>query len=213
MRLSIVRVVQELAGASNREFVILLTGQLDATLAGAHLAGDVVAGVVAPDQAQERMRQIEHEGDDFRVRLTTALFSSLVTPIDREDLYRVSRSIDDVLDNLRDFLREWALFQVKAGSALGPLLQAVAAAVTSLREAVAAIDNAPDRVRELAMTSKRANVQVRRQYEIQLAELLRGDVTMRVLKTRELLRRLDVVGLRLGEAADVLSDAAIKRNA
>jgi len=34
---------------------------------------------------------------------------------------------------------------------------------------------------------------------------------MEVLKSRELLRRLDVVGLRLNEAADVLSDAAVKR--
>ena len=34
---------------------------------------------------------------------------------------------------------------------------------------------------------------------------------MEVLKCRELLRRLDVVGLRLNEAADRLSDAAVKR--
>ena len=213
MRLPLVRVVKDLAGASNREFVVLLVGHLDATLAGARLAGDVVAGIVPADQAQERMRRIEHEGDEFRVRLTAALSSSLVTPIDREDLFRVSRSIDDVLDNLRDFLREWELFQLKSGTALGPLLQAVVVAVASLREAVGAIEDAPARITELAMASKRADVQIRRHYEIQLAELFRGDVTMRVLKTRELMRRIDVVGLRLGEAADALSDAAIKRNA
>jgi hypothetical protein len=34
---------------------------------------------------------------------------------------------------------------------------------------------------------------------------------MAVVRRRELLRRLDVVGLRLNEAADRLSDAAIKR--
>ena len=36
---------------------------------------------------------------------------------------------------------------------------------------------------------------------------------MEVIKAREILRRLDVVGLRLNEAADVLSDAAVKRRA
>ena len=36
---------------------------------------------------------------------------------------------------------------------------------------------------------------------------------MDVLKCRELLRRLDVVGLRLNEAADVLADAAVKHRA
>ena len=36
---------------------------------------------------------------------------------------------------------------------------------------------------------------------------------MEVLKVREVLRRLDVVGLRIGEATDALSDAAVKRSA
>jgi predicted nucleic acid-binding protein len=40
---------------------------------------------------------------------------------------------------------------------------------------------------------------------------VRGELRMGVLKEREALRRLDVVGLRLGEAADALSDAAMKQ--
>jgi hypothetical protein len=32
------------------------------------------------------------------------------------------------------------------------------------------------------------------------------------MKARDLLRRLDVVGLRLNEAADALADAAVKRS-
>ncbi len=212
MRLPLVRVIRDLTGASSHEFVELLAGHLDTTLAGARLAGDVVAGIVPPDAAQDRMREIEHQGDEYAVRLTAALSSTLVTPIDREDLVRVSRSIDDVLDNLRDFLREWELFQLKNGAALGPLLDAVVVAIGGLRQAVEALDH-PAQIMELAHAARRAGVQIRRLYELELAGLFRGEVTMRVLKTRELLRRIDVVGLRLGEAADALVDAAVKRNA
>jgi len=35
---------------------------------------------------------------------------------------------------------------------------------------------------------------------------------MKVMKLRDLIRRIDVVGLRIGEAADALSDAAVKRS-
>ena len=42
---------------------------------------------------------------------STSLAGVLVTPVDREDLFRLSRSIDDVLDNLRDFVREWDLYK------------------------------------------------------------------------------------------------------
>jgi hypothetical protein len=38
------------------------------------------------------------------------------------------------------------------------------------------------------------------------------DVTMELIKRRELLRRLDVVGLRLIEAVDALSDGLLKRH-
>jgi uncharacterized protein len=38
------------------------------------------------------------------------------------------------------------------------------------------------------------------------------EVTTEVLRRRELLRRVDVTGLRLAEAADALSDGAVKRS-
>ena len=64
---------------------------------------------------------------------------------------------------------------------------------------------------ESALRSKKAANEIRRLYDVRLARLFRGELTAEVLKSRELLRRLDVVGLRLNEAGDVLSDAAIKR--
>lgn len=46
-----------------------------------------------------------------------------------------------------------------------------------------------------------------------VAEVLdEPEVTPQMLKRRELLRRLDVVGLRLGEAADALADGAVKHS-
>ena len=61
------------------------------------------------------------------------------------------------------------------------------------------------------LASKKSANEIRRQYDVELARLFRGKLTIDVVKSRELLRRLDVVGLRLNEAADRLSDAAIKR--
>jgi hypothetical protein len=39
-----------------------------------------------------------------------------------------------------------------------------------------------------------------------------GPVTAATLRRRELLRRVDVIGLRLGEAANALADGAVKRS-
>ncbi len=94
-----------------------------------------------------------------------------------------------------------------------PLLEAVIQALISLRDAVRVMVDEPSQITARAHASKRAGVQIRRLYQLELASLYRGgDVTMKVLKLRDLIRRIDVVGLRLGEAADALSDAAVKRS-
>jgi hypothetical protein len=63
-----------------------------------------------------------------------------------------------------------------------------------------------------AKAAKKAGNKIRRLYERAVAELLQQELSMEVLRQRELLRRLDIVALRLGEAADALADGALKRS-
>jgi hypothetical protein len=137
----------------------------------------------------------------------------LVTPIDREDLFRLSRSIDDVLDNLRDFVREWDLYGIAADDAYLSLIDATANGLEDLRLAVQTIAKDPKDTSRFALVCKKSANEIRREYDVELGRLFNGELTMEIFKVRELLRRLDVVGLRLNEAADVLSDAAVKRRA
>jgi hypothetical protein len=48
-------------------------------------------------------------------------------------------------------------------------------------------------------------------YQYETARLFEGEVTAETLKMRELVRRVEIVGTRLGEAADALADGAMKR--
>ena len=187
-----------------------LVGQLDATTEGIDLALRAVRGERSGDEARADMASIEHAGDEERSRVVRTLSRSLTSPIDREDLFRLSRSIDDVLDNMRDFVREHALFGLGAEPLLEDLVEAVGDGVLALRDAVVALGDEPGSV-PLASLSAKKN-EIRPRYQQAMASLLSGDITAETLQRRELLRRLDVVGLRLGEAADALADGAIKRS-
>ena len=188
-----------------------LEGQIAETVAACEVACAVADGTTAPVEAHAQIDTIEQRGDALRGELVARLSGVLVEPIDREDLFRLSRSIDDVLDNLRDFVREWDLFKVEAADEFLSLLDATANGVDDLHQAVKTIGRDPWQTSETAMASKHSANEVRRLYHLELARLFSGELTMQVLKSRELLRRLDVVGLRLNEAADRLSDAAVKR--
>jgi len=203
---------RDLTGRSDVILMDLLVGQIDATIAGARLARQVAGGQVASGIGRERMVDIEHRGDDWRARLVVELASALAPPMDREDLFRLSRSVDDVLDNLRDLVRELDLFDIDREPLLDDPLGGVERGVLSLREAVAAFVARPESARVGALAVKKNEVRPR--YQQAVARLLVDDgvVTGLLLKRRELLRRVDVIGLRLGEAADALADGAIKRS-
>lgn len=212
MRPRLSRIIRDLRGSPRSSLVEILLHHLDADLDSASLARALVTGEASPEHASERMTEIEHRGDSLRAQLVAGISRALVTPIDREDLYRLSRSIDDVLDNLRDFVREWSLYAPTTSNAL-PVLEEITYAVREVRAAVAAIAEPDTDVAVRVLAAKKACNTIRRRYESELGQLFSEELSMDVLKRRELLRRLDVVGLRLDEAVNVLADATVKRGA
>lgn len=205
------RIIGDLTGRSHRRTIDLLTAQLDATVKGVDLAADLAAGRIAPAEARVRMADVEHEGDERRAALVAELFTTLTTPIDREDLYRFSRSVDDVLDGLRDLVRETDLFGMPGDPADLPALRAVREGLVSLRGAVAELLGDPGLVHRGAMGARKAAGRVRRAYQEAVAALFREELSAGTLSRRELLRRLDGIGRRLNDAAADLSDALLKR--
>lgn len=210
------RTLGDLTGRNDRRFVELLVQHIETAIRAAETVRVVVSTSDEHDlHLRDEIRRIEHVGDEQRGEMVDAISRALATPIDREDLYRLSRGIDDVLDNLRDFSREWDLFGAAREEVFAPLLDEVIEGMSSMRDAARRIVDAPDEVSLGALEVKRAGTRLRRSYQEAIADLLADDdamVTNETLKTRLLLRRLDIVGLRITQAADVLSDAAVKRS-
>ncbi len=206
------RFVRDLTGRNDGVLIGHLVDQLDATLDGVAWVRSLAAGEVDTARAREQLGSIETTGDEARRALIVELSRTLSAPMDREDLFRLSRSVDDVLDNLRDLAREFDLYRIAAEPLLDDALASIEAGVRGLHDAVDALLEAPDRAARLAADAKKTDV--RASYQHAMAALLGTEdaVTSVTLRRRELLRRVDVTGLRLAEAADALADGAIKRS-
>ncbi len=205
------RMFADLTGRAQRRAVEALAEQLDATVHGVRLAARMTAGELTPALARAGMVEAEHTGDALRVRLISEISSALTTPIDREDLYRLSRSVDDVLDNVRDFVRENDLYQATPDPADTEAVLAVAEGLTHLRRGMDDLIPRPGAVIDSVLAARKCAARVRQHYQNSVAALFDGELSSDVLKRRELLRRLDIVGLRLAECAATLSDAMQKR--
>ncbi|HZR13642.1 MAG TPA: DUF47 family protein [Acidimicrobiia bacterium] len=206
---SLRRLWADLTGRSDDRFIELLDAQIAAVL-------DAVAIIRAalsdwPGSCLADVERLETVGDDRRAELIRELSKSLTTPIDREDLFRLSRSVDDVLDNLHDFAREMDLYEPANRAGFDAVLEAVAKGMDGLHEAIARFSASPQEVLYASRAAKDGASLVRTRYEDAMARVLHAELTTDTMRERELLRRLDVVGLRLGEAADALADGTLKR--
>lgn len=56
---------------------------------------------------------LEHAGDDVTHRVFAALHSTFITPIEREDIVQLARSLDDVLDFVENASDTMLLYKVK----------------------------------------------------------------------------------------------------
>jgi hypothetical protein len=208
----VARLARDFSGRSTDDLIGLLGDQLSCTERGARLVLSMAGGSITAEDAHRCMREVEHDGDQARAGLVATLGRVLTMPIDAEDMFRLSRSIDDVLDNLRDFVREVDLYRPRGLGFALPVAQTLVEGVECLRPALEQLDDPRGKARQATLVTRKAAGQVRRLYQQQLAELLNEPLGNETLKRRELLRRLDVVGLRLGEAADALADGALKRS-
>lgn len=56
------------------------------------------------EQKMAELHEIEHKGDNKRHEITKAIVRSFITPIEREDILKLSQNIDDVTDVVEEIL-------------------------------------------------------------------------------------------------------------
>ncbi|AKU17121.1 DUF47 domain-containing protein [Luteipulveratus mongoliensis] len=205
------RLTSALSGRADDQLVQAVLHQVSTAREGAVLAKSMTAREIGRAKAHERMGAIEHEGDVRRGELVERLSYSITTPIDREDMFRLSRSVDDVLDTLRDFVREAHIYDITRMTRLLPLLDWLIEGLDNLGDAVRDIVDDPGRVVRSALDAKKQAGAICRAYQYEIAELFADDISAETFKRRELVRRLDIAGVRLSVAADALADGAMKR--
>lgn len=59
-----------------------------------------------------RLKEVEHAGDDHTHNIIRRVNSTFVTPFDRDDIYRLASSLDDVLDDVEEAIDLMVLYNI-----------------------------------------------------------------------------------------------------
>ena len=192
-------------------FIKLIHDQAAFTLEGM----EALKAYMAEDtSAAERLTKAEKEADEARRILIAELNKTFVTPFDREDIFALSRTIDDVLDYAYSTVTEMEVLRVKPTAFMLDIAGLLRDAANELLLAVDRLELHPEVANEHAHRAKSLENRVEEVYRAALADLFSGaeDIkhVMKMLKSREVYRHLSNAADRGDEAANVIADIVVK---
>lgn len=194
------------------KFVQSLICQAELTLHGM----DVLEAYMKKRSAKhaESVRQAEKDADEVRRILIDDLNRTFVTPIDREDIFALSRAIDDVMDYAYTTVEEMEVLDVEPNDYLRRMVSLLQDAAEELHLSMLRLKENPGVAAEHASRAKAMENRVESVYREAVADLFSGpeDVhqVMEMLKLRELYRHLSNCADRGDEAANIIHDIVVK---
>lgn len=190
------------------DFYQLLLDQAQMTEQGLRLLQEFLQD---PTEASgNRVKEAEKKADDLRRTLIESLNVTFVTPFDREDIFALSRSIDDMIDYANTTVEEMLLFQAPTNRHLQDMAEALYMGSQHITQAVKGLRHMPDGIHEHIIKAKKSENRIEHLYREALVELFKNPDVVTLLKMREIYRHLSNAGDQGDEAADIISDILVK---
>ena len=158
------------------------------------------------------VRTVEREADELRRILIEELDKTFVTPIDREDIYSLSRAVDDIVDYANTTVDEMEIYEVTGDAHIKEMVDILRKAAGEINDAVKILKDYPKIASEHAVQAKAYENTMERAYHVALADLFKGNDTIYMLKMREIYRHLSNAADRGDEAANIISSIVMKHS-
>lgn len=190
------------------DFFSMLLEQAKMSEEGLRLLCDFVAHPT--DDLGARVESVEKQADELRRTLIFALNRTLVTPFDREDIFALSRAIDDMVDYAWSTVQEMVLFKVETNAHIQKMAAALYQAARHLTRAVEGLRRIDDDLQDHIIQVKKTENLMEHLYREALVDLFQKQDVIALLKLREVYRHLNNAADRGDESADILSDILVK---
>ena len=194
------------------KFLLSLIVQAEITLAGIEALEAYMKK--RSEKHAATVRQAEKDADEARRILIDDLNRTFVTPIDREDIFALSRAIDDVMDYAYSTVEEMEVLAVEPNDYLQRIYVVISESAEEIHLAMLRLKANPGVAAEHATRAKALENRVERIYREAVADLFSGpeDIqhVMEMLKLRELYRHLSNCADRGDEAANVIHDILLR---
>lgn len=194
-------------------FYTLLEGQANAAHEGAIALLRFKEGSTA-EAVRAEVQDLEHKGDKLAHEMEEALAKTFVTPIDREDLQRLSSQLDDILDLANGAIRAAVLYGVASPTEpMGKLMDLLVQCTLVLKNALPHLrKNAYAEVTEASRTLRKLEKEGDVIFRSAVSVLFHDPAidAKRLFREKEVLEDLENAVDHCERVADTLANLAVK---
>lgn len=158
----------------------------------------------------EKVNELEKEADMKRRLLLDELDKTFITPFEREDIYNLSKAIDDIIDYGDSTVDEMKIFNIEPTDELLEIAEVLHEVAVSISDAVKNMENNRDLAWEYSAKVKALENHVEYLYRNSLVSLFENDDVKYILKMREIYRHLSNCADKGDLAADAIGHILVK---
>jgi uncharacterized protein len=179
---------------------------------GARLLKQTLEDFQNVDARVQQLKDIEHRGDDMTHNILTKLNQTFITPFDREDIYRLASSLDDVLDFVYAAGVRLVMYKItSAPEAASQLAGIVVKQSDQLTDALARLGKKYDNVLENCVEINRLENEADNVARSAIAVLFEKEKDpISLIKLKELYEVLETATDKAEDAANVLEGVVLK---
>ena len=194
-------------------FYDLFTESAQHLVVGAGLLAEMLAESADQEDVATRMRQAEHEADETTHALVRRVNTTFVTPFDREDIYRLGSSLDDVMDMMDEVVDLILLYEVKVLPAeLSQQVEVLQRCAELTASAMPGLQT-PHKLEEYWIEVNRLENTGDKNHRRILAKLFSGEFkTIEVLKLKDIVEALEGAIDAFERVANIVEQIAVKES-
>ncbi len=174
---------------------------------------ELVAWAKGDAEAAERLRLCEHRADDAKRELREALTEAFSTPLALEDIFELSRGIDEIVNDAKNLVGEAEAMRTAPDAAIAEMAEEIAAGTRQLAHALELLES-EDRAGATAAADRAVKDQrhLQHTYRISMSALVGVDDPHELAARRELYRRLARAGDELARVAERIWYSVLKES-
>ena len=175
----------------------------------------LLEAMLAPDQPvwdkADEIKEVEHRCDHLTHEVIQHLHKTFVTPLDREDIHALARSLDDVIDAIDDTAAIIRLYQIaQVRSDARDLSHIIRASTHQVKCAMQALEKR-EGISTCAVEINRLENEADRAHQAAVRRLFEQERDpIQIIKWKEILDFLEIATDRCEDVANLLEGVVVK---